>query len=103
VAAKRVKLRWKVLHVFDVLRKGSLGRWAVVLAATAAFMVGGGFPGSVGSAQAGNGPGNVGSPGQDGQDVTCSTYNNVTLVHGNVLCNGVGGDGKDGAPGADRR
>lgn len=87
----------------DFLRKGSLGRWAVALAATAAFMFGGGFPGSVGSVQAGDGPGNVGSPGQDGQDVTCSIYNKVTLVHDNVpICSGVGRDGEDGAHGADR-
>jgi len=86
-----------VFHVSDALRKGSIGPCAVALAATAAF----GLPGSVGSVQAGDQPGtNVGSPDEDGQDATCSTYDNVSLPQDNVpTCNGVGGDGEDGASG----
>jgi hypothetical protein len=78
----------------------SAGGWAVALAA--AFLVGG-YLGSIGSAQAGEEPGsNAGSPGRDGRSVTCSSYwsprDNTP-----VICNVVGEDGEDGAPGAVQR
>jgi hypothetical protein len=91
----------EVSYVSGVLNDRSASRWAVALAATA-LMVGGGFLGSVGSATAGGEPeNNVGSPGRDGQDATC-------VVHGpphdsSRSCTAVGGDGEDGAPGADYR
>ncbi len=72
-------------------------RWAVAL--TVAFMAGG-YMGSVGAAQAGDEPsGNAGPPGRDGRSVTCSSYwsprDNTP-----VICDVVGEDGEDGAPGA---
>jgi hypothetical protein len=79
-----------------VLNDRSVGRWAVALAA-AAFMAGGGYIGSVGSAQAGGEPDNVGSPGRDGQSVTCYASPRDDAP---TSCNAVGGDGEDGAPGA---
>jgi hypothetical protein len=59
-------------------------------------MVGGGYLGSVGSAQAGGESGNnVGSPGRDGQDVTC-----VATPPAELACLRRGGrDGEDLAPG----
>jgi hypothetical protein len=59
-----------------------------------------GFAASAGLAQAGDEPDRVGSPGEDGQDVTCtSTY----LPPMNApICNVVGEDGADGATGAQR-
>jgi hypothetical protein len=87
----------EVSHVSDALNDRRVGRWAVALAATA-FMVGGGYLGSVGSAQAGDEPdsNNVGSPGRDGQSVTCYVY--TSPRDDAPICNAVGGDGEDGAP-----
>jgi hypothetical protein len=86
----------EVSHVAGALNDRSVGRWVVALAATAA-MVGGGYLGSVGSAQAGGEPGNiVGSPGRDGQSVTCYVSPRDEPL---IICNAVGGDGEDGAPG----
>jgi hypothetical protein len=75
------------------------GRWAVALAATAAFMVGGGYLGSVATAQAGGEPGNddVGSGGWDGLSVTCYAYNPF-LRDDALVCNVVG-EGEGGGPG----
>jgi hypothetical protein len=87
----------EVSRVSAALNDRSVGRWAVALAA--AFMVGGGYLGSVGSAQAGDEPGgNVGSPGRDGQSVTCYAYVSPREATP-TICNAVGGDGEDGAPG----
>jgi hypothetical protein len=85
--------------VFGALNDGSGRRWAVALAATMAFMVAGGFLGCIGSAQAGGDPdNNVGSPGRDGESVSCFAYG---FSHDDPpICNVVGGDGEDGAPGA---
>ena len=58
-------------------------------------MVGGGFLGTVGSAQAGGEPGNnVGSPGGDGLFVTCYAYNAPPLDD-TLVC-----DMGNGEPGA---
>jgi hypothetical protein len=77
--------------VADALNDRRVGRWAVALAA--AFMAGGSL-GSVGSAQAGDEPGgNAGSPGRDGQSVTCYAY--WSPRHdAPIICNAVGGDGE---------
>jgi hypothetical protein len=84
-----------ISHVSGALNDRSAGRWAVALAATAAFMVGGGFLGSVGSAQAGDKPGNnVGSPGRDGMIVTCYA-DDVSRLDGTLVCNA--GNGEPGA------
>jgi hypothetical protein len=89
----------EVSQVSSALNDRSVGRWVVALAATAAFMVGGGFLGSVGSAQAGGDPdNNVGSPGGDGQGATCFAYGSPR--DDTSSCNAVGEDGEDGAPGA---
>jgi hypothetical protein len=86
----------KVSHVFGGPNDRSVRRWAVALAATAA-MVGGGYLGSVGSAQAGGEPdSNVGSPGRDGKSVTCYASPRDDAP---TTCNAVGEDGEDGAPG----
>ena len=91
----------EVPHVSGAVVDQSVGRWAVVLAVTAAFMIGGGYLGFAGSAQAG---GNAGTPGRDGQSVTCDAHQ---PPRDDVLvCNAVagnGGDGEDGAPGAVHR
>jgi hypothetical protein len=64
-------------------------------------MVGGGYLGSVGSAQAGDEPANnVGSSGSDGQNVTCNAY--MSPPKDVLTCKVVGGGGEDGAPGAVR-
>jgi hypothetical protein len=89
-----------ISHVSSALNDRSAGRWAVALAATAAFMVGGGYLGSVGSAQAGGDPGNdsiVGSWGRDGVSVTCNAYS-VSLRNDSLTCNVVV-NGEGGAPG----
>ena len=87
--------------VLGALHDRSVGRWAVALAATAAFMVGGAYLGSVGSAQAGGGdPGNgniVGSRGRDGLSITCDAYS-VSLRDDALICN-VAVNGEGGAPG----
>ena len=85
----------EVSHVSSVVNDRSVGRWAVALAATA-VMVGGGYLGSAGSAQAGDKPDehNVGAPGQD-VSVTCSTP--VSSLDHAPVCSAVG---EDGAPGA---
>jgi hypothetical protein len=58
-------------------------------------MVGGGYLGSVGSAQAGDEPGYiVGSPGWDGTIVTCHTYS-VSPRDDTLVCNS--GNGEPGA------
>jgi len=81
--------------VAGALNDRSVGRWVVALAATAAS-------GSVGSAQAGDEPGNnVGSPGRDGQSVSCYAY--MSPRDDALTCKVVGGDGEDGAPGAVHR
>jgi hypothetical protein len=78
----------------------SVGRWAVAL--TAAFMAGG-YLGSVGAAQAADEPGgNAGSPGRDGQSVTCYAYW-APRDPMPIICKAVGKDGEDGAPGAVHR
>jgi hypothetical protein len=79
--------------VSGVLNDRSGGRLAVALAATA-LMVGGGYLGSAGSAQAGD---IVGSPGQDGGSVTC--YTPMPSPDNAPVCNAVAA-GEDGAPGA---
>ena len=80
------------------LNDGSVGRWAVALAATVALMAGGPL-GSIGSAYPGGEPDdNVGSPGRNGQDATCSVYR--TPHEPAPDCTAVGEDGGDGAPGA---
>jgi hypothetical protein len=83
----------EVSHVSSVVNDRRVGRWAVALAATA-LVVGGGYLGSAGNAQAGDEPdiNNVGSPGQD---ATCSTH--LPGPDGVPICNAVG---QDGAPGA---
>jgi hypothetical protein len=86
--------------VLGVLHDRSAGRWAVGLAATAAFMVGGAYLGSVGSAQAGGDLGNnnnVGSWGRDGLGVTCNAYS-VSLRDDALICNVIV-NGYGGAPG----
>jgi hypothetical protein len=87
----------EVSQVSGALNHRSIGRWTVALA-TAAFMLGGGFLGSVGSARAGGEPdSNVGSSGQDGQSATCYASPRDDAP---TSCKAVGGDGEDGAPGA---
>jgi hypothetical protein len=72
----------------------TVGRWVVAIAA--AFMVGG-YLGSAGTAQASDEPGgNAGSPGRDGQSVTC----HASQHDRQPICGVVGADGEDGAPGA---
>ena len=65
----------------------------------AAFLVGGGFVASAGLAHAGDDPDNVGTPGEDGQDVTCTAYMPPVNM---PICNVVGDDGGDGATGVQR-
>jgi hypothetical protein len=63
-------------------------------------MVGGGYLGSVGSAQAGGDPGTgniVGSRGRDGLSITCDAYS-VSLRDDALSCNVVV-NGESGAPG----
>jgi hypothetical protein len=67
------------------------GRWAAAVAVV--LLAGGGFVGAVGSAYAGDDPDNVGAPGGDGQDVTCTAYAPPVNV---LFCNSVGEDGADG-------
>jgi hypothetical protein len=70
-------------------------RPAVVIAS--AVLAGAGFAASAGLAHAGDEPDRVGAPGEDGQDVTCTSY----LPPMNApVCNVVGEDGADGATGA---
>lgn len=81
------------------LNDGSVGRWVVALATTAALMAGVGYLGSGGSAYAGGKPDdNVGDPGRNGQDATCSVYR--TPHEPSPDCTAVGEDGGDGTPGA---
>lgn len=70
-------------------------RSAVVVAMT--VLVAGGFAASAGLAHAGDEPDRVGAPGQDGQDVTCTSYRPPMNA---PVCNAVGADGADGATGA---
>jgi hypothetical protein len=86
--------------VLGALNDWSAGRWAVALASTVAFMVGGAYLGSIGSAQAGGDPSNdniVGTRGRDGLSVTCNAYS-VSLRDDAVICNVVV-NGEGGAPG----
>ena len=66
------------------------GRWAVAVGAAA--LIGGGGLGGI--AFAGGDPVNVGGPGQDGEDVTCTAY---MPPENEPVCNVVGYDGADGA------
>jgi hypothetical protein len=66
-------------------------RWAAAVAAV--LLAGGGFGVVSGSASAGGDPDNVGAPGEDGQDVTCTAYAPPVNV---LFCNSVGQDGADG-------
>ncbi|GAA1255465.1 hypothetical protein GCM10009609_18360 [Pseudonocardia aurantiaca] len=95
----------EVPHVSSAVVDPSAGRWAIALVVTAAFMVGGGFLGYTDSAQAAGKPGdNAGSPGRDGQSVTCHTHQPPR--DDMLVCNAVAGngaDGKDGAPAAVHR
>ncbi|GAA0938501.1 hypothetical protein [Pseudonocardia zijingensis] len=71
-----------------------------MLGIAVAMIIGLGFAASVGLAHAGDEPGSVGAPGDDGEDVTCTSH---YLRPANApLCNAVGGDGEDGATGARR-
>jgi len=73
-------------------------RSAVVIATT--FLVGAGFVvASAGLAHAGDEPDGVGRPGEDGEDVTCTSYLPPTNA---PICNVVGDDGADGATGTRR-
>jgi hypothetical protein len=92
----------EVSHVSGALNDRRVGHWVIALAATAAFMFGGGYLGSVGSAQAGDEPeNNVGSPGRDGEGATCFAH---TSPHDDApICNAVGEDGEDGESGAVHR
>ena len=84
----------------SALTDRSVGRWAVAL--TAAVLVGG-YLGSVGAAQAVDEPGgNAGSPGRDGQSVTCYAYWSPRETNP-IICNAMGKAGEDGAPGAVHR
>jgi hypothetical protein len=84
-----------VSHVSGALNDRSAGRWALALAATAAFMAGGGYLGSVGSAQAGGVAGNnVGSPERDGVLVTCYA-DSMSPLDDTLVCNP--GNGEPGA------
>jgi hypothetical protein len=65
----------------------------VATAACAVLLAGGGFVGTVGLAYAGDDPDNVGAPGGDGQDVTCTAYDPPVNA---LFCNSVGEDGADG-------
>jgi hypothetical protein len=67
------------------------------VAVAAAILAGAGFAASAGLAHAGDEPDHVGAPGEDGQDVTCTSY--LPPVNA-PACNAVGGDGADGATGA---
>jgi hypothetical protein len=90
----------EISDVFSALNDRGARRWAVALAATAAFMVGGAYLGSVGSAQAGGDPDNdsiVGSRGRDGLSITCNAYS-VSLRDDALICNVVV-NGEGGAPG----
>lgn len=73
-------------------------RSAVGIAAT--VVAGAGFAASAGLAHAGDEPDHVGAPGEDGQDVTCTSYY-MPPVNA-PLCNVVGEDGADGATGRQR-
>jgi hypothetical protein len=88
----------KVSDLSRELKDRGVGRWAVALAATAALMASGHL-GSVGSTFAGGEhDDNVGSPGRNGQDATCTVYR--TPLEPAPDCVAVGEDGGDGAPGA---
>jgi hypothetical protein len=68
------------------------GRWAAAVGAV--LLAGGGFVAAGGSAYAGGEPDdNVGAPGENGQDVTCTAYAPPMNV---IFCNSVGEDGADG-------
>jgi hypothetical protein len=89
----------EVSQVSGGLNARSVGRWVVALAATAALVAGGGILGSVGATYAGGAhDDNVGSPGRNGQDATCTVYR--TPLEPSPDCTAVGEDGGDGAPGA---
>jgi hypothetical protein len=90
----------EISDVLGALNDRGARRWAVALAATAAFMVGGAYLGSVGSAQAGGDPGNdgiIGSRGRDGLSITCNAYS-VSMRDDALICNVVV-NGAGGAPG----
>jgi hypothetical protein len=88
----------EVSHLSGALNDRGVRRWVIAVAATATFMVAGGYLGSVGSAQAGGEPGtdDVGSPSLDGLSVTCYAYN-LSLRDDALICNVVG-DGEAGPP-----
>lgn len=69
-------------------------------AIAAAILAGAGFAASAGAAHAGDEPDRAGTPGEDGQDVTC-TSSYLPPVNA-PICNAVGGDGADGASGGRR-
>lgn len=73
-------------------------RKAVGIAAT--VLVGAGLAASVGPAHAGDEPDRVGAPGEDGQDVTCTSH--YMPPTNAPICNVVGEDGADGAAGMKR-
>jgi hypothetical protein len=73
-------------------------RRGVGIAAT--VLVGTGLAASVGLAHAGDEPDRVGAPGEDGQDVTCTSYYRPPVNA--PICNVVGEDGADGAAGTKR-
>ncbi len=72
-----------------------IGRWAVALVTVVLAVVG--FVAVAGFAYAGD-PDNVGAPGEDGEDVTCTAYMPPTNA---PICNVVGEDGADGGTGTD--
>jgi hypothetical protein len=73
-------------------------RWAIAVAS--ALLAGGGFVGAGGLAYAGDDPDNVGAPGADGQDVTCTAD---VPPRNAPVCNVVGEDGADGQSSTVRR
>ena len=75
-----------------------LPRKAAGLAAT--ILVGAGLAASVGLAHAGDEPDRVGAPGEDGQDVTCTSDYRPPMNA--PICNVVGEDGADGVAGNKR-
>jgi hypothetical protein len=89
-----------VSQVSGALNDRGVRRWMIAVAATATFMIAGGYLGSVGFAQAAGDPGtdDVGSSSLDGLSVTCYAYT-MPLRDDALICNVVG-DGEDGAPGS---
>jgi hypothetical protein len=73
-----------------------IGRWGV--AVVTVVLTVGGFVAVAGFAYAGGDPDNVGAPGADGEDVTCTAYMPPMNA---PICNVVGEDGADGGTGFD--